>query len=72
MFDTNVGAQYADVFRVGRGQVIRGWDLGIVGMKVGGLRRLIIPPELAVGPRPTVPAACTLVYEIELHDVWLD
>jgi FKBP-type peptidyl-prolyl cis-trans isomerase FkpA len=56
-------------FRLGAGMVIRGWDEGIAGMKVGGLRRLRIPPELAYGERGspgTVPSQATILTEIEL------
>lgn len=56
-------------FVVGAGEVIRGWDQGVPGMQVGGLRRLILPPSLAygsAGAAPDIPPNATLVFEIEL------
>ena len=59
-------------FTLGTGNVIRGWDLGLVGMRVGGQRRLIIPPELGYGSQgspPRIPPNASLVFDTELLSV---
>lgn len=58
-------------FTLGIGQVIAGWDQGVAGMRVGGLRRLIVPPSLAYGSarNSIIPPHATLVFEIELLEV---
>jgi FKBP-type peptidyl-prolyl cis-trans isomerase len=70
-FDSSVGrAPFS--FDLGAGQVIQGWDRGVVGMKVGGKRKLTIPPELGYGSRGfpgAIPPQSTLVFEVELLDV---
>jgi FKBP-type peptidyl-prolyl cis-trans isomerase len=57
--------------QIGVGQVIEGWDKGVVGMKIGGKRKLIIPASMAYGDRdlPGIPAGSTLIFEVELVGV---
>jgi peptidylprolyl isomerase len=59
-------------FQVGAGQVIQGWDEGLIGMKIGGKRELTIPPELGYGEAgapPAIPPNSTLIFDIELVDI---
>ena len=71
-FDSSVDRETPFQFTLGAGQVIQGWDQGVIGMKVGGKRTLTIPSDLAYGPtgRPgTIPPSATLIFDIELLDV---
>lgn len=70
VFDSSAGrAPFS--FTLGAGEVIAGWDQGLVGMQVGGERRLTIPPELGYGSRAVgpIPPNSTLVFEVELIDI---
>jgi peptidylprolyl isomerase len=71
VFDSSYGKSPFD-FALGTGQVIPGWDKGLVGMKVGGQRRLTVPPELGYGAQGagnSIPPNATLIFEVELLDV---
>lgn len=68
-FDSSKDRRDPFMFALGDGQVIRGWDEGVAGMKVGGTRRLVIPPQLGYGARGAggvIPPNATLCFEVEL------
>jgi FKBP-type peptidyl-prolyl cis-trans isomerase len=68
-FDSSVDAHQPYGFTLGKGEVIKGWDEGVTGMKVGGKRQLRIPPELAYGDagyKKIVPPNATLIFDVQL------
>ena len=71
-FDSSKDRGQPFTFPLGGGRVIKGWDVGVAGMKVGGKRKLTIPPEMGYGAGgypPVIPANATLVFEVELLGV---
>ncbi len=71
-FDSSLDRKDPFKFDLGAGQVIQGWDEGFAGMKIGGKRTLVIPPEMGYGARGAggvIPPNATLIFEVELLDV---
>lgn len=71
-FDSSRDSGQPFKFTLGMGEVIKGWDQGVEGMKVGGVRKLTVPPELGYGKRGypgAIPPNATLIFEVELLDV---
>jgi len=71
-FDSSRDRGQPFAFPLGAGGVIQGWDVGVAGMRVGGQRRLIIPPDMGYGPRghpPVIPPSATLIFDVELLGV---
>lgn len=71
VFDSSKERGQPFEFQIGEGRVIKGWDEGVMSMKIGGKRKLVIPPDLAYGPRQMgkITANSTLVFEVELLDI---
>lgn len=70
-FDSSRDRNSSFKFTLGKGEVIKGWDEGVNGMRIGDIRKLVIPPQLAYGDRKRakIPANSTLIFEVELLNI---
>ena len=71
-FDSSAVKKKPFTFEIGRRRVIKGWDEGVMSMKVGGIRQLKVPPALGYGPGghpPVIPKNATLIFEVELLEI---
>ncbi len=71
-FDSSIDRKHPFPYTLGKNQVIRGWELGILGMKIGEKRKLTIPPSLAYGDAgrpPIIPKSATLIFEIDMLSI---
>ncbi|MDD2612495.1 MAG: FKBP-type peptidyl-prolyl cis-trans isomerase [Bacteroidales bacterium] len=71
LFDSNLDSGMPYEFTISKGEVIQGWDKGLIGMKVGEKRKLVVPPELGYGSeeKENIPKDSTLYYEVELVEI---
>jgi FKBP-type peptidyl-prolyl cis-trans isomerase FkpA len=71
-FDSSIDRNSPFSFKLGTGQVIKGWDEGVAGMKVGGIRKLTIPPDMGYGDKGAggrIPPGATLIFQVDLLEV---
>lgn len=72
MIEIDIVSEFLLHMNTGRGEVIQGWDIGVMGMKIGSKRRITCPPHVAYGAKgapPQIPGNATLVFDVELRNV---